>query len=340
MCDIAVGLEIPFPIPFLEASPKLSLCLYRQDVSNKPAMLLGKAAVAKRMKRRSALASDWLEKNQLELGGNNFNESGSAPNRSNHVIDNDSTYGFDGEVDVFSGESFENERLTRYKPLKKRSFDNGEKAVDTPGNEPPQTNGIHFGVNNHDKETHLGSMAGRIPNSQRMKSDLKISISDDSNSDSECAQTGNGCNASVYEVSESDCCSSARKHINPQNMDDQRNSVSQSLSDYKTTDLATTENVTPSQNRNHNSTIKRKRTKPVDDLSESERLELSFGSDLELGKTRKRRRMSSKGVNGKIDMGQSEYEDSDGMGDVREESGKEDIEESGKDSQGHSVKKK
>ena len=75
-------------------------------------MMMGKSALAKRMKRRSALASDWLEKNKSEL----------AENISNVIIDpilngndrgnfNDSRGCLDGDVDNAHGQGDETETL-------------------------------------------------------------------------------------------------------------------------------------------------------------------------------------------------------------------------------------
>ena len=75
-------------------------------------MMMGKSALAKRMKRRSALANDWLEKNKSEL----------AENISNVIIDpilngndrsnfNDSSGCLDGDVDNAHGQGDETETL-------------------------------------------------------------------------------------------------------------------------------------------------------------------------------------------------------------------------------------
>ena len=72
---------------------------------------MGKSALAKRMKRRSALASDWLEKNKSELAENISNVIDPILNGSDRCNFNDSSRYVDGDVDNAHGQGDETETL-------------------------------------------------------------------------------------------------------------------------------------------------------------------------------------------------------------------------------------
>ena len=74
-------------------------------------MMMGKSALAKRMKRRSALASDWLEKNKSELAENISNVIDPILNGSDRCNFNDSSRCLDGDVDNAHGQGDETETL-------------------------------------------------------------------------------------------------------------------------------------------------------------------------------------------------------------------------------------
>lgn len=65
--------------------------------------MLGKSTLAKRMKRRSALASDWLEKNQSEIADSSLNVVDPVLNVSSHGSDNKLGY-LSSSRRAFSGE--------------------------------------------------------------------------------------------------------------------------------------------------------------------------------------------------------------------------------------------
>ena len=218
---------------------------------------MGKSALTKRMKRRSALASDWLEKNQSELAESSLNSIERVPNVHVEDYGNDSTLN-----DVKNGidKGSEPEKLTKFNVEKlsnksievkdhviecheeltvnetsEKSFPQGIKTTDdVPGRKANEKNG-YDSSNISDKNPEFLSMNQNNIDSSRINSSSKIPVSCDNNA----------------------------KMLPTKNAE--------------------------SQNVESNSTTKRKRTTVVEKSAISEDMELPFEDEVKLKPTKKRK---------------------------------------------------
>lgn len=278
-------------------------------------MMLGKSTLTKRMKRRSALASDWLEKNQSELAESSLNEIDPALNRSNQEDGNDSIQGFNDEFDNGNGDGSINEELSKSNQLnvEKMSTKNlvetdnetgfqGESKVD------------HKSVKNCSLEENqtTGNVSTKQASERSKYNSSNLVVTDNID----------GNNANLL--------STTRNTTKSQSMEN-------SCATKSSSDLVVMHGSTGSQNVGNNSTTKRKRSKAVEASSTSDHLEPSFGDDVE-GKPRKKRKTSDDTYR-KMNIEQVENGEMEEGGEIGKES-EDERTQSGESSQRNGVKKK
>ena len=277
--------------------------------------MLGKSTLTKRMKRRSALASDWLEKNQSELAESSLNGIDPALNRSNQEDGNDSIQGFNDEFDNGNGDGSANEELPKSNWLnaEKMSTKNlietdnetgfqGESTVD------------HKSVKNcsleESKTTGNVSTKQVSERSKHNSSNLVVTDNIDENT--------------------ADLLLTTRNTTKSQSMEN-------SCATKSSSDLVVMHGSTGSQNVDNNSTTKRKRSKAVEASSTSDNLEPSFGDDVER-KSRKKRKTSDDTYR-EMNIEQVENGEMEEGGETGKES-EDERTQSGESSQRNGVKKK
>ncbi|CAB4025820.1 ATP-dependent DNA helicase Q4, partial [Paramuricea clavata] len=246
-----------------------SISSAKKDVLNKPGMMLGKSTLTKRMKRRSALASDWLEKNQSELAESSLNGIDPALNRSNQEDGNDSTQGFNDEFDNGNGDGSVNEELP------KSNWLNAEKMSTKNLIETDNETGFQ-GESTVDHKS--------VKNCSLEESQTTGNVSTKQASERNKYKSSNLVVTDNIDVNNANLLSTTRNTIKSQSMEN--SCVTKSSSD-----LVVMHGSIGSQNVDNNSTTKRKRSKAVEASSTSDHLEPSFGDDVER-KPRKKRKTS------------------------------------------------
>ncbi len=282
-------------------------------------MMLGRSTLRKQMKRRSALASDWLEKNQSEVAESSLNGIDPVQNERDEDHGNDSRWGFNGEFDNGNDEDSKIENLPKSNCL------NAEKI---------STNNLK------DTDNHTGFQAGStVDNKSVKKSSLEESETNGNVSTKQATEknkysSSNLVVADNIDDNNTDLLSMTGNTINSESA---RNSCVTKPSSGNNSSLVVSRRRADSQDVGDSSTTKRKRTKAVEASSTSEHLEPCFGGDVEEKPIKKRK--TSDDAYGEVNIEPVQNGGTEGKCETEEE-GEDERSQSGKSCQADGVKKK
>ena len=244
-------------------------------------MMMGKSALTKRMKRRSALASDWLEKNQSELAENTSNGinpvlDGSDKDNiknSNGFFNGDICDNYDegGKINALSFSGDEKSSTDNFREINNLSGFKGKSTVD---HEPMKERSL---VENH-ASVHV-SWKQATESKEYNSSGSVVTCDIDEN------------NINSPSVTRITIQSQSKEHDHATKYSSENNSKLRG-------------NIGP-QNVKDNSNTKRKRMQAVETTSTSQDVDSSLGDEAE-EKPTKKRKMSDGGVCEEENEGQVE----------------------------------
>ena len=261
-------------------------------------MMLGKSALAKRMKRRSALASDWLEKNQLEPSEGSLNKTDPTLGRSNEV--NSFSLDFRGELYDGNNEASEDNELGKSGMLKAEKISTTKLIVpdNTTGFQTEATEDLNSMQNSR---LNKSETSGNVSTKQALKQKSNSIIT---------YNTGDN-NADLISTS------GTRDTIDRERP--KKSSASKFWSDERSTSaVAIMRRSAGCENVDDNSKAKRKRSQVVEASSASGHSEPSFGDEDEGKPTKKMKTSHNAHQNISIERNGT-MEGEDGMGEAGED---------------------
>ena len=254
-------------------------------------MMLGRSALAKRMKRRSTLASDWLEKNQSELAENSLNRMGPE----NH---NGSSLGNNDEFSSVYDEGSTDKELAKLGSLKAEKIP-PKKLIET--NNVTSLQAKKMDVESvENSRLDRNETSGDLPAKQAFKT--------------------NKYNSSSLAVSDNIDNNNADPLLTTRDsIDNERTKKSSSTKSSSNNSSTETGKNPGSEIVNENSTTKRKRSKVVEASPASQQSGTSFGDDVEGKPTKKRKTCENDHEDMSIEHHQDgEMEESEEVGEADE----------------------
>ena len=257
-------------------------------------MMLGRSALANRMKRRSALASDWLEKNQSELAESSLNGIGPVLNESH----NGSSLGNNGEFCSVNNEDSKDKELAKSGSLT---------AEKIPPKKLIETNNL----------TSLQAETMDVESVKNSRLDRNETSGDVSTKQ---AFKTNKYNSSSLAVSDNIDNNNADPFLTTRDsIDNERTKKSSSTKSSSNNSSTETGKNPASEIVNENSTTKRKRRKEVEASPALQQSETTFGDDVEGKPTKKRKTSQNDHPDMSIEHHQNgEMEESEEVGEADE----------------------